>query len=76
MIEVCFSNTEEQPGESVLFKNRGTSVLEVCYLKTEEQQRWKCVIPIQTNINDGIVLFKYRGKSMMKVCYSNTEEHQ
>ena len=50
--------------------------MEMCYLNTEEQQCWKCVIQIWRNNNDGSVLFTYRGTAMMEVCYSNTEEHQ
>ena len=44
----------------VLFQYGGTSMMEVCYSNTDEQQRWKGVIQIQMNSNAGIVLFKYR----------------
>jgi len=35
----------------VLFKYRGTSMMEVYYSNTDEQQRWNCVIQIQRNSN-------------------------
>ena len=78
MMEVCYSNTEEQQSsmEVCYLKFRGTSMLEVCYSNTDEQQRWNCVIQIRRNINDGSVLFKYRGTATLEVCYSNTEEQQ
>ena len=50
--------------------------MEMCYSNTVEQQRWKCVIQIERNNNDGSVLFKYIGTAMMEVCYSNTVEQQ
>ena len=51
----------------VLFKYRGTAMLELCYSNTDEQQRWNCVIQIQRNSNAGSVLFKYRGKAIIEV---------
>jgi len=60
----------------VLFKYRGTAMLEVSNSNTDEQQRWNCVIQIQRNTNTGIVLFKYRGTAMLELCYSNTDEQQ
>ena len=60
----------------MLFKNRGTAMMEVCYSNTDEQHRWNCVIQIQRNSNAGSVLFTYRGTSIMEVNYSNTEEQQ
>jgi len=51
MMEVCYSNTEEQQrwkcviqiqrnnnAGSVLFKYSGTAMMEMCYSNTEEQQ--------------------------------------
>jgi len=88
MIDVCYSNTEEQQcwncviqiqrksnNWSLIFKYRGTKCsMEVCYSNTEEQQRWNCVIQIQRNSNAGIVLFKYSWTATLELCDSNTEE--
>jgi len=60
----------------VLFKYRGTSMMEVYYSNTDEQQRWNCVIQIQRNSNSGSVLFKYRGTATLELCDSNTDDQQ
>jgi len=63
VLELCYSKT-------------GAAALLVCYSKTEEQQRWKCVILKQRSSSAGSVLFKYREAAVLEVCYSNTEEQQ
>jgi len=63
-MEVCYLNF------------RGTAMLELCFSKTDEQQRWNCVIQIQMNSNAWIVLFKYRWTATLELCDSNTEEQQ
>ena len=70
-----FKYRDRSPG-SVLFKYSKTTMIDVCYSNTEEQQHCNCVIQIQRNSNAGIVLFKYRGTATLELCYSNTEVKQ
>ena len=76
MLEVCYSNTEEQQcwlcviliqrssgAGSVLFKYRGAAALVV-------------FIQLQRSSSAGSVLFYCRGEAVLVVCYSKTEEQQ